>query len=142
MKGLHNCFFNFQGIRSRGCDVCSTYRHARTLACTHTSCSDMFRLFVLLLFVQPAAREVNSTERKEAKEDGKKRKNKRKYCQNTSHSLTNAYAETLPVNFCFSRGQIQPCGFVCSLGNQTGPKRKKEKKQSQKNYQSVFIAEP
>lgn len=59
---------------------------AHTSAHTHTSCSDMFRLFVLLLFVQPAAREANSRERKEAK--GKKTKQKAPECCQNTHTLT------------------------------------------------------
>lgn len=69
------------------------------------------------------------------REKGKKTKQNSKqkaaeYCQNThthTPSHTRKYTETSPVNFCFSRGQIQPCGFVCSFGNQTGPKKGKNK---------------
>lgn len=75
-----HCFLNLQGICSQGSDVCSTYRHTRT------SCSDMFRLFEPLLPVQPAAREANSTERKEAKGKKVQRKQKARGCDQNTHT--------------------------------------------------------
>lgn len=122
-KGLHTAHSVFRDLLS-GCDVCSAYRRTHTLTSAHTSCSDMFRLFVLLLFVPPTAREPNSTERKEVKKQNKRH---RGIVKTHTHTHTHMYTKTSAVNFSFHGDKFSHVDLFVLLETKQALNKKKNK---------------